>query len=295
MPHYGILREHKLSDVDDLRGAEVYGVNDEKLGKIDDVIFDHSTGEIRYVVLKTGGLLSSKRTMAPAGRIQPYGNHEDKFYAELDKERLAMLPEFHDEMLSSEAVWMNFEKDNEQRWNEGSVLYNKDTGRIITPSPQEAIQPPGGQPLTQTAKDSLDRGFTPQKMAKQDDYPGVASGAGDTTLRPQRPSIGGREDVREPSQHEAERRETEHREVMSPIGSQIEFESAPPGTVPESMQDPRVYKLDRTQDAQSQSEGHETLHASYGRRWNEFQKKLREHKDKVIGGCGLCGSQDKAA
>jgi sporulation protein YlmC with PRC-barrel domain len=266
MPHYGILREHKLSDVDDLRGAEVYGVNDEKLGKIDDVIFDHSTGEIRYVVLKTGGLLSSKRTMVPAGRVQPYGNHEDKFYAELDKERLAMLPEFHDEMLISEAVWMNFERDNEQRWNESSVLYNKDTGRIITPSPQEAIQPPGGQPLTQKAKDSFGRGFTPH-----------------------------RDDVREPSQHEAERRETEHREVMSPIGYQIEFESAPSGTVPESMQDPRVYKLDRTQDAQSQYEGHETLHASYGRRWNEFQKKLREHKDKVIGGCGLCGSQDKAA
>ena len=59
MPHYGILREFNLEDVDDVRGADVYGVNDEELGTIDDVIFDHSNGEIRYVVLKTGGLLSS--------------------------------------------------------------------------------------------------------------------------------------------------------------------------------------------------------------------------------------------
>ncbi len=297
MPHYGILREHKLSDVDDLRGAEIYGVNDEKLGKIDDVIFDHSTGEIRYIVLKTGGLLSSKRIMVPASRIRPYGKHEDKFYAELDKERLHMLPEFHDEMLSSEATWTSFEKDNEQRWNDGAVLYNKDTGRVITPPSQETAQQTGGRPLTQKEKDSLDRDFTPQKMGKQDDYLGVASGAGSTTLRPQKPSIASREDVRQPLQHEREPSpHEEQREVMSPIGSEIEFTSAPPGSIPESMREPRVYKLDATeQDAELQPERGETQQASYGRRWNEFQKKLREHKDQVIGGCGLCGSQDKAA
>ena len=87
MPHYGILRDHKMEDVDDLRGADVYGVNDEKLGSIGDVIFDHSSGDIRYIVLKTGGLLSRKKVMVPASRVEPYGNHDDKFYAELDKER----------------------------------------------------------------------------------------------------------------------------------------------------------------------------------------------------------------
>jgi uncharacterized protein YrrD len=42
----------------DIRGSKLYGLNDEKLGKIDDVIFDHGTGEIRYVVVDTGGWLS---------------------------------------------------------------------------------------------------------------------------------------------------------------------------------------------------------------------------------------------
>src|SRR6476661_8199102 len=101
MPHYGILRDHKMEDVDDLRGADVYGVNDEKLGTIDDVIFDHSSGDIRYIVLKTGGLLSRKKVMVPANRVEPYGNHDDKFYAELDKERLEMLPEFTEEKMKA--------------------------------------------------------------------------------------------------------------------------------------------------------------------------------------------------
>src|SRR5438270_565039 len=141
MPHYGLLHDHKMEDVDDLRGAEVYGVNDEKLGTIDDVIFDHSSGDIRYIVLKTGGLLSSKRIMVPGNRVEPYGNHEDKFYAELDKERLAMLPELNDETLKKEGDWEKFEKDYEKRWNDGAVLYNKDSGRIITPPHEEEVGP----------------------------------------------------------------------------------------------------------------------------------------------------------
>ncbi len=57
MNHYGTLRDFRFSekDVDDIRGSNVYGLNDEKLGDINDVIFDHSTGDIRYVVVDTAG------------------------------------------------------------------------------------------------------------------------------------------------------------------------------------------------------------------------------------------------
>ena len=41
----------------DIRGAELYGAKDEKLGKIDDVIFDHTSGSLRYAVVDTGGWL----------------------------------------------------------------------------------------------------------------------------------------------------------------------------------------------------------------------------------------------
>ena len=194
MPHYGILREYRFEDVDDVRGADVYGVNDEKLGTIDDVIFDHASGDIRYIVLKTGGLLSRRNVMVPANRIEPYGHHEDKFYAELDNERLEMLPEFHDESLKSEGAWSHYEKAYERRWNDSDVMHNRVTGRILTPPPEQ-VQEPGVPPLTQRAKESLNRDFTPQRMGKEDDYLGVASGTGKTTLQPRKASIAGREDV----------------------------------------------------------------------------------------------------
>jgi len=51
---------------DDIRGATVYGLEDEKLGEIDDLIFDHSTMEIRYVVVDSGGWLPSRKFLLPA-------------------------------------------------------------------------------------------------------------------------------------------------------------------------------------------------------------------------------------
>ena len=44
MPHYGLLRDYRFDDegaAEDIRGSKIYGLDDEKLGKIDDVIFDH--------------------------------------------------------------------------------------------------------------------------------------------------------------------------------------------------------------------------------------------------------------
>src|SRR5258708_36109421 len=177
MPHYGILRDHKMEDVDDLRGADVYGVDDEKLGTIDDVIFDHSTGEIRYIVLKTGGLLSRRKVMIPANRIEPYGQHEAKFYADLDKERLEMLPEFKEENLKTDTAWSAYVTENEKSWTDSSVMYNKVTGRIITPPHEEEVNP----------------------AADWRQPPGMQRG-----------------------ESRAARRQAPQREVMSPIGSEID-------------------------------------------------------------------------
>jgi uncharacterized protein YrrD len=44
---------------EDICGANVCGLNDEKLGKIDDVIFNHATGDISYVVIDAGGWLTT--------------------------------------------------------------------------------------------------------------------------------------------------------------------------------------------------------------------------------------------
>jgi uncharacterized protein YrrD len=296
MPHYGILRDHKMEDVDDLRGADVYGVNDEKLGTIDDVIFDHSSGDIRYIVLKTGGLLSRKKVMVPANRVEPYGNHDDKFYAELDKERLEMLPEFNDDTMKAQGDWSTYEKDYEKRWNDGAVMYNKNTGRIITPAHNEGegLNPVmGGSSAAPASGRRLD--LKPEKMGKEDDLLGVASGVSKTTLRPKKPSIGGKEDV------EMIQREREQREIMNPIGEELEFQREEPGSRSEGVRsetigEPGVYKLDpivETEQGAGPTERQADL--DRGRRWNDFQQNLRSRRDRIIVDCPHCASQDKAA
>jgi sporulation protein YlmC with PRC-barrel domain len=296
MPHYGILREYKFEgELNDLRGAEVYGVNNEQLGTIDNVIFDHSSGDIRYIVLKTGGLLSRRRVMVPVGRIQPYGNHEDKFYAELDKERLAMLPEFNEETLKSESNWVAHQKEHEKRWNDGAVLYNKDTGRIITPSHEEGALPATGRRPVPTGR-PLD--LKPEKMGKQDDYLGVASGTGKTTLQPKKPSMGGKEDV------ELMQRRRPVREVMNPIGEELEIpiEGAIPiegsnqeGVAERNIDEPGIYRRDPVIETEQGRGPDETQELYRGRRWNDFQQRLHSRRDKIVVDCPHCASQDKAA
>jgi hypothetical protein len=274
MPHYGTLRDYRFEGSDDVRGAEVYGVNDEKLGKVEDVIFDHSSGEIRYVVVDTGGLLKSKKFLVPINRIQPYGNQEDKFYAELDEERIQMLPEFNDDMLKSETNWGDYEKRYQERWTtSGDVMRNRDTGRVLTP-PADQVVATRSSALSEQGKQSLQRDFTPERVGQQDDLLGVANAGDDVMLRPKKPSVAGREDAIRAQREDALRREKDR---VQPGAEEL----------PEQpLSEPTVYKLDPNASAQE---------PSYGRRWIGFQKKLREGRDKVVADCPLCGTQKKVA
>ena|SRR5215813_4998824 len=92
MGHYGTLRDYPFQNTDetrdDVRGAKVYGINDEKLGKIDDVIFDHSTGEIRYAVIHIGGWLWSKKFIVPPDRLRQSAKHEGDFQTDLTRAQI---------------------------------------------------------------------------------------------------------------------------------------------------------------------------------------------------------------
>src|SRR3954470_7964948 len=85
MAHYGTLKDTAFEAGEDIRGAHLYGSNEEKLGKIDDVIFDHSTGDIRYAVVDTGGWLHSKKFLVPVDGIRASAKNEDDFETNLSK------------------------------------------------------------------------------------------------------------------------------------------------------------------------------------------------------------------
>jgi hypothetical protein len=135
MTHYGRLADYQFGDkADDIRGATVYGNGDEKLGKIDDVIFDHSTGEISYVIVDTGGWLSSKRFVVPPQRLSSSTSHDGDFTADLTKDQIQQFPEYDEKDLDSSDKWSNYENRYRAKWEEHPVMHRAETDRNITPT-----------------------------------------------------------------------------------------------------------------------------------------------------------------
>jgi sporulation protein YlmC with PRC-barrel domain len=301
MPHYGALHETFLEGVEDIRGSDVYGVNNEKLGTISDVIFDHSTGDIKYVVVDAGNWLFGKKFIVPAERVAPYGNRDDRYYAELDKARIQMLPEYDEKHLGSEGSWSDYERRYEERWNEGTVLYNKETGRVVTP-PSDQVQGTRTQPLSEEGRRSLQRDFTPERVGKQDELLGVASGD-DTVLRPRKASIAGREDARMAQEEKTLReRAQQDQGALRDLSGKAPLESSRVPDV-EGLREPEMTEktmneVDATEDelrAERVSDHYEPPTGGYGPRWIRFQNSLRQDRDKVVSECRLCGSQKKVA
>jgi sporulation protein YlmC with PRC-barrel domain len=142
MNHYGTLRDHRFSgeEIDDIRGANVYGVDDEKLGDIDDVIFDHNTGDIRYAVIKSGWL-TGKKFIVPAARLRPSAEHDNDFDVDLTKQQIEQFPPYEESSVSDNDRWQKYEKDYDKiLTTDGGVMHRTDApDRIITPPPSEVV------------------------------------------------------------------------------------------------------------------------------------------------------------
>ena len=110
MAKHGMLRDFRFTDAtEDIRGSKLYGLNDEKLGKIDDVIFDYFTGLIGYVVVDTGGWLTSKKFIVPADRLRLSAEHKDDFAVDLTKQQVESFPPYNESDLESDEQWADYE------------------------------------------------------------------------------------------------------------------------------------------------------------------------------------------
>ncbi len=112
-------------------------MNDEKLGKIDDVVFDHSTGTIRYVVVDTGGWLSSKKFIVPADGLRASSKHNNDFEAQLDKRQVESFPPYNESDLDSETKWSGYEGRYRSKCVADPVMHRAETDRNITPTTQQ--------------------------------------------------------------------------------------------------------------------------------------------------------------
>lgn len=149
MSQFGMLRDYRLAEAaEDIRGAKLYGLNDEKLGKIDDVIFDYSTGSIRYVVVDTGGWLSTKKFVVPADRLRGSVEHTDDFSVDLTKEQIEAFPPYNESDLESDEQWSDYEGRYRSKWEANPILHRAETDRNITPTTQQI---PGNSPSARAA------------------------------------------------------------------------------------------------------------------------------------------------
>lgn len=135
MSHYALLGEYRFGNAaEDVRGATLYGAGDEKLGKIQDVIFDHSNGDIDYVVVDTGGWLTTKEFIVPVEQLHSSDQHEGDFACELTKQQVESFPAYNEKDLSSHEQWEDYQDRYRSKWETSPVMHRKETDRNITPT-----------------------------------------------------------------------------------------------------------------------------------------------------------------
>jgi len=149
MAHYGRLRDYNFLDTDsteaanDIRGANVFGPDGKKLGEIDDVIFDHSTGHIHYIVINTGGWLSVKRFIVPPQQLQASAEHKDDFVINVTKDQIEKFPPYDDSAVESEGKWRDYESRYQESWVSGAVQHREGSDHNVTPTAGEMPAQPG--------------------------------------------------------------------------------------------------------------------------------------------------------
>jgi sporulation protein YlmC with PRC-barrel domain len=152
MAHYGTLADYRFTNQrEDIRGAHVYGRGDERLGKVKDVVLDHSTGAVSYLVVDSGDCLR----LLPADRVFRAAADENDFLVDMPRERFNSLPDFDEKMLQDERHWMEHEQQHsdalkdwrseqeklyEERWHDGVVQHQHGSTRNITPDPAQPIR-----------------------------------------------------------------------------------------------------------------------------------------------------------
>lgn len=149
MTHYGTLQNFSFNqDVDDIRGTAIYDVKGDKLGKLDDVIFDHSSGDIKYAVIDTGGFLSHKKFLIPADRIHRFERDADSFQVDLIKDHIEKkFPRFDESKLKSSQDWSDYEREYKQAWEEHPVQHRDDRLDLdVTPATVNAGMSVTGAP-----------------------------------------------------------------------------------------------------------------------------------------------------
>ena len=185
MTHNGSLGTRVIpEEIRDIRGTNVRGADDTKLGEVTDVIFDHETMKIHYLIVDSDGWLEAVTFLLPADRISADKNDNDNLAATATRQQIENSPQYDDKALRSERQWKKYEQEFEKYWDEEPVMHMKDSYRIITPSEGPM---PAGASSTGKSSESANRELNvaalfPERIAPVFSDPAPSSGK--VTLRP---------------------------------------------------------------------------------------------------------------
>ncbi|MBV9574104.1 MAG: PRC-barrel domain-containing protein [Acidobacteriales bacterium] len=146
MAHYGTLRDFSFpaaEAADDIRGSTLYGRDNEKLGRIEDVIFDHASGEIRYLIVDAGGWLKSKKFIVPPQQLRSSTTHKNDFSVDFSKEQIENFPAYDEGAIASDESWRDYEGRYQESWISHPILHREGSDRSITPTAREMPAEPG--------------------------------------------------------------------------------------------------------------------------------------------------------
>lgn len=283
MAIYGNLRDYRFGDeTDDIRGSIVYGLNEEKLGEIDDVIFDHGTGDLKYVVVETGGWLSSNKFLVPARQLTIREEGDEDYHVNLSKDQVKKLPQYQEDSVDREDDFREYESRYEASYSDASdILQREGTTHAITPTPDE-FPAPARSSASFTGDSKVE---TPKPIAR--DLPIFGAGISPDTM--QNPGVvddGPREPVLSepaiPRENDLVRGQgigAENNRVSQPeyfgVDSVIPRESAVPA---ESMKAERDAPFDSGQAPL----GERRRWARDGKRFKEFQERLRSERQEIV-------------
>lgn len=198
MARYGTLGDYRFSDTQeaalDIRGANVYGPKDQKLGEIADVVFDEATGAVVFAVVDTGGWLSSKRFVVPPSEIRPSLQHADDFLVDLTKEQIEAFPAYDGKELTSEEQWADYEQRYRSKWVESPVMHREATDRNITPTTKQQVDAgsgtiPSGEETAELDTATLEPARTEGTMDVSPMGPSLRWSAFEDTLRRRRDEV----------------------------------------------------------------------------------------------------------
>jgi hypothetical protein len=171
-------------DIRDIRGTSIRGADDSKLGDVSDVIVDHETMQIRYLVVDSQGWLDYQTFLLPAGRIAGDKSDDGNLAANVTREQIEHAPPYDKAAPKSGDEWKQYQLAFRRYWDEDPVMHLKGSDRIITlPGEPESTQGTSAAPAGESEDRELNAAsLFPARMTPVFSDP--SPGSGKVTLRP---------------------------------------------------------------------------------------------------------------